>query len=104
MIQLSFRDDSSLTPELGFTATKKIGNAVIRNRCRRRLRALCDQVVGQFALQGVQMVIIARPELENYEFAKLVKDLRWALRRLNVPSTGEENVDTSAIIPREQAV
>lgn len=105
VIQLSFRNDSSLPPEIGFTATKKLGNAVIRNRCRRRLRAMCDNVVSQFTMQGVQAVIIARSESETTDFEKLSKDLRWALRRLNVPenrNTTNENTH-QGILPENSA-
>lgn len=87
MIQLSFPDsgESSASPEIGFTATKKIGNAVIRNRCRRRLRALCDLIIPEFSLQGTKFVLIARSGLQDCDFAQISRDLRWALRRLNAP-------------------
>lgn len=78
-------------PQIGFTATKKIGNAVIRNRCRRRLRAVCDAITPEFALNGVQFVLIARTGLQDYDYTQLTRDLRWALRRLNVPQNTPQN-------------
>lgn len=104
VIQLSFSGESNALPQIGFTATKKIGNAVIRNKCRRRLRALCDQVTTEFALHGAQIVIIARSELCAYDFEQATKDLRWALRRLNVPQVKKNAKDKGCDIPREQAV
>lgn len=94
VIQISDRSDSdsfpSTPPEIGFTATKKLGGAVIRNRCRRRLRAMCDEVTGDFALNGVQCAIIARSDAETREFDQMVRDLRWAFRRLNIAEHKKE--------------
>jgi len=84
VIHLARLDNSVSLPEIGFTATKKIGGAVIRNRCKRRLRAACDEVVKSFDLKGYQCVLTARSEVVTREFAVLVKDLRWALRKLDV--------------------
>jgi ribonuclease P protein component len=68
---------------LGFTATKKIGNAVKRNRARRRLRAAAAQV-----LPGVDaradMVLVARHDTIKRPFTDLKKDLESALRRLGL--------------------
>ena len=93
IIQVLPRPDSTLLPEIGFTATKKLGGAVIRNRARRRLRAACDQAMPDFVLIGRQFVLIARSEALTREFPVLVKDLRWALRKLGLAAT----------IPHDQA-
>lgn len=83
MIQLA-RTDSSDTTEIGFTATKKLGSAVIRNRSRRRLRAACDQIIPAYATKGCQFVLIARSDVLTRDFAQLTKDLGWALRKLGI--------------------
>lgn len=94
VIQISDRTDSSkipeAAPEIGFTATKKLGGAVIRNRCRRRLRAVCDLVLDDFSLNGTKCVIIARSEAETRALDQMVRDLRWALRRLNCTEIKKE--------------
>ena len=85
VIQLLAVPDSEVqTASIGFTATKKLGNAVIRNRCKRRLRALCDEVIPFYNTTGIQLVIIARSDTLTRDFTLLAKDLNWALRKLNV--------------------
>lgn len=104
VILLSFSDDSSASPEIGLTTTKKIGNAVIRNRCRRRLRAVCDLITEEFVLGGAQISLIARAGLHDYDFEQLGKDLRWAFRRLNVPQKPVATKSEQDKIRHEQAV
>ena len=70
-------------PRLGFTASRKVGIAVARNRARRRLRAACDQVLAQHAALERDYVVIARTETLKRPFAALIGDLETALRRLN---------------------
>jgi ribonuclease P protein component len=72
----------------GFTATKKIGNAVVRNRCKRRLREaarllLADGQQSQ-APVGWDLVLIARDATPNRPWDKLLGDLRGALRQAGV--------------------
>lgn len=93
VIQLSRRENAEIPPNIGFTATKKIGSAVIRNRCRRRLRAACDDVMGDFAAQGCEFVIIARHDVLTRNFTDLAKDLRWALRKLGLEKIIKEKND-----------
>jgi ribonuclease P protein component len=70
-------------PRLGFTASRKVGIAVARNRARRRLRAACDQVLGRHAAMERDYVVIARNDTLKRPFAALVADLETALRRLD---------------------
>jgi ribonuclease P protein component len=67
---------------VGFTATRKIGNAVVRNRVRRRLRAAAADVMARHAAAGFDYVLIARAETSKRPFAALIGDLETALRRL----------------------
>ncbi len=66
----------------GLTASSKVGNAVIRNRCRRRLRALVAAVFPTQALPGFRYVLIARPTTAKHDYAAMKKDLLWALRKI----------------------
>ncbi len=74
------------TPSLrvGFTASKKVGGAVVRNRARRRLRALARDVLAAEATPGYDYVLIARAETATRDFAALRGDMRFALKRLKL--------------------
>lgn len=67
---------------VGFTASKRVGNAVQRNRARRRLRAAVADVMPVGAAPGFDFVVIARPETLSREFRALERDLEVALQRL----------------------
>lgn len=67
---------------VGFTATRKIGNAVVRNRARRRLRAAVRNVMPDHAKPGFDFVLIARNETARRPYPALVGDLAEALKRL----------------------
>jgi len=85
--------DASLRPSvmrLGFTVSKKVGNAVSRNRAKRRLRAVADQVMVKNAgflkkaAPGFDLVIIGRAATLTRPFQDLLGDLQQALKKLNV--------------------
>jgi len=67
---------------VGFTATKKTGNAVVRNRIKRRLRALADSMLPEFAKPGWDYVLIGRQGTPTRSFADLEKDLLVALKKV----------------------
>jgi len=64
---------------VGFTATKKLGNAVIRNRARRRLRAAAAAALPLYGLAGNDYVLVARQETLSRPFQGLIGDLVSAL-------------------------
>lgn len=70
------------TVRFGFTATKKIGNAVIRNRAKRRMRAIADKIQQNQILESFDFVFIARHETPTCEWDTLLKDTKWCLKRL----------------------
>ncbi len=80
--------DASPTVRIGFTASRKVGIAVLRNRARRRLRAVVDRVMPLHAVPGNDYVVIARGETVTRPFTALVGDLETALRRLNAYKPG----------------
>ena len=69
---------------VGFTASRKVGNAVKRNRARRRLRAVAAEVLSQHAEPGTDFVLIARPATVDREYQALVGDLVTGLKRLKL--------------------
>lgn len=85
---------SALGIRVGFTCSKKVGNAVARNRAKRRLRAAAREVIGVEAAPSHDYVLIGRTETLRRPYALLLQDLRTALKRVGVPAksdSGEEN-------------
>ena len=81
---------SALPPiRVGFTATKKLGNAVVRNRVKRRLRALADRLLPLHAKPGLDYVLIGRIDTAARDFALLESDLMLALERTNARRAAE---------------
>ena len=66
----------------GFTATKKIGNAVVRNRAKRRLREAARQLLPRLARPGWDYVFIARQETADIGWPRLLDDMESALLSL----------------------
>ena len=69
---------------VGFTVTKKVGGAVVRNRTRRRLKEAVRLVLAAEAPRGVDLVLIGREGTRAREFAALQDDLRRALAKAGV--------------------
>lgn len=67
---------------VGFTASRKVGGAVARNRAKRRLRAVADRVIPLRAEADRDYVLIARAVTLKRPFADLVRDLDRALMRV----------------------
>ncbi len=70
---------------VGFTASKKVGNAVCRNRAKRRLRELARNTALKTALNGFDYVFIARKNILNMEFSKLENDIKFAMKKIHKP-------------------
>ena len=66
---------------MGFTVTKKIGNAVVRNRMKRRLRALARELLPAHGQQGADHVLIGRAGGIERDFAAMRADLEKALAK-----------------------
>ncbi|KGB25525.1 ribonuclease P protein component [Acetobacter tropicalis] len=78
VLQLFRRQDSDAA-RVGFTVTKKVGNAVVRNRARRRLREVVRLVEANTPLNGLDLVLIGRAATGKRLFTDLVADFRKAL-------------------------
>ncbi len=77
------RDDSSTT-RVGYTCSKKVGNAVARNRAKRRLRAIAREVLAAEGRPGWDYVLIGRRETTaTLSYKTLCDDLRRALARIH---------------------
>ncbi|MDD5586702.1 MAG: ribonuclease P protein component [Alphaproteobacteria bacterium] len=68
----------------GLTASKKVGNAVCRNRAKRRLRALANEILVAHAAPAHDYVLIARPAAVTRDYTDLRDDFVTALKRLKV--------------------
>ncbi len=80
--------DGGREPRVGFTASRKVGNAVARNRARRRLRAAAREVMPNAARAGHDYVIVARGATLARPYRALVGDLEEAMRRLGAHRGG----------------
>ncbi|MEM8656119.1 MAG: ribonuclease P protein component [Pseudomonadota bacterium] len=82
ILQARARNDNGPV-RVGFTCSKKVGNAVARNRAKRRLRALAQQVFGRRAAPATDYVLVGRADVTaSRTFSTLVDDLNSALDRL----------------------
>jgi ribonuclease P protein component len=68
---------------VGFTVSKKVGNAVERNRARRRLKAVVEAVLPEHARAGTDYVVIGRRGTLDRDFSDLKQDLLTAIGRVN---------------------
>jgi ribonuclease P protein component len=67
---------------VGYTATKKIGNAVARNRARRRLKEAARLTLAGRALPGVEVVLICRQETAAVPFSRLCAGIDSAIAEI----------------------
>ena len=76
------RKDDDPRMRVGFTVTKKIGGAVVRNRMKRRFRALAREIVPAKGVAGADHVMIGRAKGIERDFAQMRGELAGALERL----------------------
>ncbi|RRQ52621.1 ribonuclease P protein component [Sphingorhabdus wooponensis] len=76
------RQDESADIRLGITITKKVGNAVVRNRMRRRFRALAQEMLAHNGKAGADHILIGRDSGIERDFAALRADMTKALGKL----------------------
>lgn len=84
LLQARDRKDGQTGVRVGFTASKKIGNAVARNRAKRRLREVARAVLPNAAHSGWDYVLVAKPGVTTIrDFTLLLSDLQGALARIH---------------------
>lgn len=67
---------------VGFTVSKTVGNAVIRNYAKRRLREASKALLLKYGKNHHDYVIIARREIKDAAYETILSDLRFCLRRI----------------------
>jgi len=109
-VQMRKREDGEPLVRVGFTATKKIGGAVERNRAKRRLREAARLVLPLHARPSHDYVFIARGGTGSREWGRLLDDVKTALislaaehdrggARVSKPSSGETSIAVSSQQP-----
>ena len=96
VLQMRERGEDNFAAEgvrIGYTATKKTGNAVERNRIKRRMRAVVHQVMPIYARQAHDYVLIGKRAALNTEFETMVAELGSSLSRVhqNSDKSGTKN-------------
>ncbi|ANC90691.1 ribonuclease P protein component [Azospirillum humicireducens] len=90
ILQVRRHDDKQRPAEgeppirLGLTASRKVGNAVVRNRARRRLREAARQILPIHAAPGHDFVLVARGDTAERPWTDLLGDLKAGLKRLGL--------------------
>ncbi|MDZ7905602.1 MAG: ribonuclease P protein component [Cypionkella sp.] len=84
LLQARARGDDTAAIRIGFTASKKIGNAVARNRAKRRMRALVRAVLPDLGRAGWDYVLVAKPQATiTRDYADMLADLTRALGQIH---------------------
>lgn len=77
-------DEGACGTRVGYTCSKKVGNAVKRNHAKRRLREAARAVISEHGRDGWDYVLVGKAgETSNRPYTLLLKDLRYALRRVH---------------------
>ncbi|MCP5075163.1 MAG: ribonuclease P protein component [Rhodobacteraceae bacterium] len=88
LLQARYRREDNNMIRVGFTCSKKVGNAVARNRAKRRMREIARLVLPKHGQAGWDYVLIGRAEVTaTRDFAQMQDDLRWALGKIHQPKT-----------------
>lgn len=92
VIQRLIRVDADPCIRIGFTATRKVGGAVVRNRAKRRLREAARQLISIHGVAGSDYVFVARMGTAGRNWDRLLDDVKSALTRLAMPRPASDTV------------
>ena len=84
LVLQALRRDDTAPARLGFTVTKKVGNAVVRNRIRRRLKEAARLLLADRPVSGADLVLIGRDGTRKRAFRALQADIARALAKVGV--------------------
>ena len=96
LLEVLDRGDTESAPRVGFTVTKKHGNAVERNRMRRRLKEAVRQSAGFAMKPGHDYVIVARRDVLSVPFTELATQLVDRIESRSKPKRSEETLSRKA--------
>jgi ribonuclease P protein component len=88
---------------IGFTVTKKVGNAVVRNRIRRRLRAAVDRLDAAPVAADYDYVLVGRRDALALDFMALIADLRGALIQVHRSREPRGGAGSAAVVAPTRA-
>ncbi len=77
---------------IGYTVSKVVGNAVTRNRAKRRLREVFRKLALIYAKNHFDYVVIARKEISESDFEKISNDLKFCLKRIHQPQSSKKTL------------
>ena len=84
LVLQALRRDDGMPTRLGFTVTKKVGNSVVRNRTRRRLKEAARLLLQEVDVGSVDLVLIGRDATRSRPFIALIDDIRRTLSKAGV--------------------
>ena len=84
LVLQALRREDDAPARLGFTVTKKVGNAVVRNRTRRRLKEAARLLLADHPVSGYDLVLIGRDGTRKRDFSQLRQDIQRAFGRVGV--------------------
>jgi ribonuclease P protein component len=74
------KDSNADLTRFGLTVTKKIGNAVVRNKCKRRYREIFKELAPQYGVLNRDYIFLARKEILKSDFKKIRSDVKFCLK------------------------
>jgi ribonuclease P protein component len=93
ILLLRDRGDGDPALRLGLTVSRKVGGAVVRNRMKRRFRALARELLAESGVGGADIVLIGRPSGIERDYGLLREELRKALQKISGNTVRAEPVE-----------